>query len=162
MFLTALFSGCRATLHDSIAKFMEEKYPEIEEEIKKHDDSEAILSDVNKQMKVFVKVCFDGTSAPMKSSKGASRLAPSNWLRGTFGVVGVEILYNVGNDTIGEDEVREGDEEGATVAGQEELEITLGEVASMKMETLSLVLDMLPENLSEMKIKDVLSKSSTR
>ena len=62
--------GCRATLHDTVAKLFEEKYPEIEEEIKKSPEYGAIVADQDRKVKLFVKVCFDGTSAPVKSSKG--------------------------------------------------------------------------------------------
>ena len=190
-------SGCRATLHDSIAKFMEEKYYEIEEEIKKHPDSKDILSDANRQMKVFAKVCFDGTSAPMKSSKGASRMAATNWLRGTFGIVGVEIIYHSEKDDgvqhvlgdanvenaarqaaidqeeaiddaileVGEAvsgtavDVRE--HEGAGM-GAGPADFTIDDVSRMNLTTLSMLLDMLPEDLSNMSIQDIVSKSSTK
>ena len=85
--------GCRATLHDTIAKLFEEKYPEIETDILHHPDCSSILADANRIMKLFVKVCFDGTSAPVRSSRGSDRLPVNNWLRGTIGLVGVEVTY---------------------------------------------------------------------
>ena len=59
----------------------------------RHPDCSSFLADVNRRMKLFVKVCFDGTSAPVRSSKGSDRLPVNNWLRGTIGLVGVEITY---------------------------------------------------------------------
>ena len=56
--------------------------------MKKSPDYYDIINDPDKKIKVYAKVCFDGTSAPLKSSKGASRLPVSNWLRGTVGIVG--------------------------------------------------------------------------
>ena len=177
--------GCRATLHDTIAKFIDEKYQEIEEEIKDHPDSKDILSDTDRTMKVYAKVCFDGTSAPMKSAKGASRLPTSNWLRGTIGIVGVEIVYHKDIDesdaVVDSVEVRDEDPiEGGgarglntanTVLGGEHLaghhealqpeavDFTIHDIARMNASTLSVLLDMLPENLTRMTISDIVSKS---
>ena len=173
--------GCRATLHDTIAKFIDEKYLEIEEEIKEHPDSKDILSDKDRTMKVFAKVCFDGTSAPMKSLKGASRLPTSNWLRGTVGIVGVEIVYSkdIGeSDTVADSEEVRDDEGGATGlntadavlggdlhAGHREalqpeaVDFAINDIARMNPSTLSILLEMLPDNLTSMTIGDIVSKS---
>ena len=68
--------------------------------MKKSPDYYDIINDPEKKIKVYAKVCFDGTSAPLKSSKGASRLPVSNWLSGTalWGWLGVEILYQTNKD----------------------------------------------------------------
>ena len=179
--------GCRSTLHNTIAKLVEEKYPDIESEILKHPDSTEILSDKNRQITVFAKVCFDGTTAPVTSAKGASRLSVNSWLRGTVGIVGIEIIYHssnsqqaqaddvedndvgdvfdnvrdVDNDDVQEEEVeivgsptQEGDEASSV------FEINAHDVAQMDVETVSLLISAMPDNLSNMTIRDIVSRSN--
>jgi hypothetical protein len=62
--LTLMYTdGCRATLHDTIGELFEEKYPDINEEMKSSKYYEAMMSDPNREMKIFAKVWFHGTSA---------------------------------------------------------------------------------------------------
>ena len=86
--LNVNFHGYRATLSDSIAKMFEEAYAEISLELEKN---EAASEDPNRQLKLFTKVAFDGTSAPLKSEKGSSRVPPGSWLRGTVCLVAVQV-----------------------------------------------------------------------
>ena len=85
--------GYRSSLHDTIAKLYEEKYPEIFEEILASPDRDAVLNDPNRKLTLYVKICFDGTSASVRSCKGANRLPVSNWFRGTVGLVGLDIVF---------------------------------------------------------------------
>ena len=82
--------GYRASLFNTISKLFEETFPEIDQEVKKNP---AALADVDRKFKLFVKVAFDGTSAPVKSDKGASRLSVANWLRGTLCLVAVQVEF---------------------------------------------------------------------
>ena len=116
--------GFRSTLHDTIAKLYEEKYPDILEEIERSPDSSAILSDPERKMKLFIKVGFDGTSASVRSSKGDNRIPVSNWFRGTVGLVGLEILYHKGDrQAVGDDLVADEDDPG----NAEQAEVPLGD-----------------------------------
>ena len=81
--------GFRASLHDSICKLFEEHFPEIHKEVEKRP---AVLADSQRVFKAFCKVGFDGTSAPVKSDKGSTRLSVSNWLRGTLCLVAVQVV----------------------------------------------------------------------
>ena len=80
--------GFRATLCDSVAKQFEELYPDIAKALV---NNEVANEDNARKFKLFTKVAFDGTSAPVKSDKGASRLPVSNWLRGTLCLVAVQV-----------------------------------------------------------------------
>ena len=80
--------GYRATLTDSVAKLFEEIYPEVAVELQKNTTA---AEDPERRMKLFVKVAFDGTSAPVKSEKASSRVPPGSWLRGTLCLVTVQV-----------------------------------------------------------------------
>ena len=80
--------GFRATLYDTIAKLLEETYPDILKELEKNPGA---LADQERKMVAHIKVCFDGTNAPLRSDKGASRLSVANWLRCTVCLVAVQV-----------------------------------------------------------------------
>ena len=184
--------GCRSTLHTTIAKLVEEKYPDIEAEIMKNPDSKDILSDINRKITVFAKVCFDGTSAPVTSSKGASRLSVNSWLRGTVGIVGIEIVYHSSNEKTGQvqavgvgdadvqdrlDDPEVGGDTGTAQMRQEEEQVeeapnqerdeatrdiydfTAQDLAQMNIETLSLLMNAVPDNLINMSVRDIVSRA---
>ena len=80
--------GYRSKLKDTIAKLFEEVYPEVAAGLNKVPEA---LDDPNKKIKLFAKVSFDGTSAPLKSEKGSSRVPVGNWLRGTLCIVQAQV-----------------------------------------------------------------------
>ena len=82
--------GYRASLINTISKLFEETFPAIYQELK---ENPAALADIDRKFKLFVKVAFDGTSAPIKPEKGASRLSVANWLRGTLCLVAVQVGF---------------------------------------------------------------------
>lgn len=81
--------GFRASLTDTICKALEESYVDIAEGLMKN---ETAFQDNERELKAFFKVALDGTNAPVKSEKGATRLAVCNWLRGTVCLVAVQVL----------------------------------------------------------------------
>ena len=44
-------------------------------------------------IKVYAKVGFDGTDAPLRSDKGSSRIPVTNWFRGTICIVAAKVEY---------------------------------------------------------------------
>ena len=84
--------GYRATLCDTLAKLFEETYPDILNELAKIPP---LAADDERKFKIHANVCFDGTNAPVKSDKGASRLPVANWLRGTVCLVAVQVCTKI-------------------------------------------------------------------
>ena len=80
--------GYRASLYDTVCKLFQEAYPDI---LEKMTSNQVACDDNDRKFKLFVKVAFDGTDAPVKSDKGASRLSVSNWLRGTLCLVAAQV-----------------------------------------------------------------------
>ena len=61
-----------ASLHHTIAKLFQEKYLEIEEEMKKSPDYYDIINDPDKKIKVHAKVCFDDSFEIFQRGKQTS------------------------------------------------------------------------------------------
>lgn len=130
--------GCRATLHDTLAKLFEEKYQEIEADMIKNNVYESIYSDLDRKFKIYAKVCLDDTTAAVKSAKGASRLPISSWLRDTVGIVGVEITWHSHEAEVEAADVRE---------DETEEKVVLQSITSVDIGTVVQILKDLPNNI---------------
>ena len=150
--------GCRATLHDTIAKLFQEKYAEIEDQMKKTNVYDSFSRDPDRKVTIFAKVCFDGTSAAVKSAKGDSRLSVSNWLRGTVGIVAVELTWqedgvlDAGEVDLATDDIDQRDN------GEDE-PVGLQDFSSMNISNLAQILKDLPDNMKKMSLRDIINKS---
>jgi hypothetical protein len=141
--------GCRATLHDTIAKLFEEKYLEIESWMIEKKVYDSIQGDPDREVKVYVKVCLDGTTAAVKSAKGASRLPIPNWLRGTVGIVGAEITWHGDLPEVEHSEPAVNDDEN----------VLLNSVSNLDVGTIADIINDLPERLKNMSLREIVSKS---
>ena len=150
--------GCRATLHDTICKLLEEKYPEIEEHLKESKVYDSFYSDHERKMTVYAKVCFDGTSAAVKSAKGDSRLPISNWLRGTVGIVGVDFAWQEGGLT----EVGEAADPMVEDSDGEDDPFTLQNISNMNIFNLDQIRRYLPDNIKKMSIRDIVNQDLSK
>lgn len=91
----------------------------------------------------------------------------NSWLRGTVGIVGLEIKYHSLQVPEGSDEgelVAQDDVEAVAVAGHVELGVQGGDgsvqsLANMNVMELSELLQRLPENLINLSLEDILSRS---